>query len=90
MKFPVSEIIDFVKSCLSLDMFKNEIDFRSKISQNRTKFYEYSNNLLKAVSNSFLSKYVVGAATANIKNSFNTGLESVSSSRISDLTEKYK
>lgn len=45
-----------------------------RLANSRIKFYDYQNQLLKSVANTFLTKYVVGSEVSNIKGSYNSGL----------------
>ena len=54
------------------------------------KFYEFSQILIKLTANSFLNKYTFGLEIANIRGSYRSGLESVSSSKIHQLENIYK
>lgn len=90
LKFPVSEIINFVNSWIPLAKFKDEMELRLRVAHNRIKFYEAANQLVKITTNTFLNKYALGLQVASLKLAYNSGLQSVSSRKLDELGEKYK
>ena len=66
------------------------MSLRTTQAENRMKFYEHSQLLIKTTANSFLNKYTFGSELANISSSYKEGLSSVCSSKINQLENIYR